>query len=507
MQHPPEENQTKEALLTQMLARKPYLRALFETPNIFGAFGVERGKDGAPVIVSGGKPLSSRTAPLDEIKRSLPRDAARFRGSEIVIILGAGNPNFYSSMLRHLKENQICIGLEGDENLAAFAAQAGLIDDFLMRSGCHLFSGQAALDLLWHYLDTIPADRISGVRFMRHMPSVRRDPQFFEAAEERVRTVIRSRVSDLMTRLEFEKLWIQNTILNRALLPDAPASTDCREHPTCLLHWEGALKGAPAVLVAAGPSLRDTLDVIRSLQSRAFILACDTAARVLIEAGITPHAAITLDAQKHSLFHFLGVDLSRTILFADMVADPKLLRSIAPKGMIFSITARVAQAADGTPVSEATAGSGHIFDTHGNVGFLQSGGSVATTAFDLLRFLGAGSVLFAGQDLAYTGRRIHSPGTHHWGRWFAQLSRVKPLDGIIEAIIRKRHTFQVPSVRGADVLSDYVLTLYRRWFEDSVPRSGIRAVNLTRYGAQMEGVEWVTDELLESFISALPERP
>ncbi len=49
------------------------------------------------------------------------------------------------------------------------------------------------------------------------------------------------------------------------------------------------------------------------------------------------------------------------------------------------------------------------------IGDIQSGGSVATSAFDLLLNLGCDPVILVGQDLAYTGREIHSSGTYHNG--------------------------------------------------------------------------------------------
>ncbi len=490
---------------SEILGRKPYLRALFATLDD-SSFHLSQAKSGAAVIVrADGTSLASRIDPAAEAERMLPPGMARLRGAEIIFIFGAQNPVVLDLVATKLAENQICIVLEEDEKLGAFAARRHpSFEAFLTRPGSHLFTGAAAEELLWHYLDSIPADRLTGVRVIRNMASVRRAGAYYDGIEARIKSVVRSRISDLLTRFEFERIWIRNTIKNTCYLPPADGSP-CTEHAGCLDRWKGTLHGIPAVLVSAGPSLSESLPLLRELSQRAFILACDTAFKVLRRGGVSVHGVVTLDAQKHSQFHFLGEDLSRTILFADMVSDPSLLRRVKPRGLILSITARAAQSADGSASFETTAGSAIPFEAHGPVGFVQSGGSVATSAFDLLRQLGASAVYFVGQDLAYTGRRIHSVGTHHQERWLTSLSRTRSLDAILEAVIRKRDTFQVPAIGGGEILTDYVLSLYRHWFLDSIPRGGMPAWNLTAHGALLENLPRPGDSL-EAVLDELPLR-
>lgn len=483
-----------------ILGRKPYLRALFAA-SADSPFRLSEARSGAFVILrSDGSALASKIDPAAEAERMLPAGMARLRGAELIFIFGAANPVVLDLVEPLLAENQICVMLEEDSSLASFAAQNHpSLEKFLMRPGSHLFTGVGAEEYLWHYLDSIPADRLTGVRVIRNMASVRRAPAYYEDIEARIKSVVRSRISDLLTRFEFERIWIRNTIRNTCFLPPADGSP-CTEHPGCLEKWKGNLSDMPAVLVSAGPSLAQSLPLLRELSQRAFILACDTAFKALRRGGVPVHGVVTLDAQKHSQFHFLGEDLSRTILFADMVSDPSLLRRVKPRGLILSITARAAQSADGSASFETTAGSGIAFESHGPVGFVQSGGSVATSAFDLLRQLGASSVYFVGQDLAYTGRRIHSVGTHHQERWLTSLKRTRSLEAILESVIRKRDTFQVPAIGGGEILTDYVLSLYRHWFEDSIPRGGIPAWNLTREGAvvkNLPGLPGGPDDVLE----------
>ena len=260
--------------------------------------------------------------------------------------------------------------------------------------------------------------------------------------------------------------------------------------------------GKPGVLVASGPSLQESFAELRLLKERAFILCVDSALKVLLRAGIVPHAVITLDAQTHTCFSFGALDLSEIIFFADIVSNPLALRKARAQKLIFSTTAQVRYNYEGKKEFEYTIGTDFAQDIHGEIGYLQSGGSVATSAFDLLRLLGCDPILLIGLDQAYSYRKIHSSGTHHTDTWLTKILRTQSLGDIIERIIRKRESFLVPAAdndtndNGEMILSDYVLNLYRSWFEDSLARCSEKVYQLTRKGALLKTALPVKDPLV-----------
>ncbi len=289
-------------------------------------------------------------------------------------------------------------------------------------------------------------------------------------------------MSDLLTKFEFERLWVKNSIWN---LVSSGFEFPNRE---CISSWKDALKGIPAVLVSAGPTLRKNLLYLKSIRDKAFFLSCDTSLKALLKEDIRPDGVVTLDAQTNSFFHFMGESIQDIPLFADLVSSPTLLRDGQFNRVIHSVTAKYQVNAEGKWVREVTAG-GELADlVLGEVGDIQSGGSVATTAFDILRFMGCSEVHFVGQDLAYTGREIHSTGTHHNEKWLTTVNRKRSLEWTNEVIIRKRETKEVESCNGLTVLTDYVLELYRHWFEESARSvEGMSLYNWNDGGAKIQG--------------------
>ena len=89
----------------------------------------------------------------------------------------------------------------------------------------------------------------------------------------------------------------------------------------------GAFAGIPGVIISAGPSLRGNLRFLEGMRDRALLVAVDTAAPVLQKRNIVPHLIMTLDAQKHSIKHFMGLRESGAALIADLVCFPPVIRS------------------------------------------------------------------------------------------------------------------------------------------------------------------------------------
>lgn len=62
-----------------------------------------------------------------------------------------------------------------------------------------------------------------------------------------------------------------------------------------VLALKNIAQGLPAVCVAAGPSLTKNVSLLHGQENRVFIIAVDSAAKILLDHGITPHLIVTID--------------------------------------------------------------------------------------------------------------------------------------------------------------------------------------------------------------------
>jgi len=343
------------------------------------------------------------------------------------------------------------------------------------------------------YFEKINIAGFRGISHFIHRPSYQIYKDFYDQMIQEIKQQISSRVSDILTRFEFEEKWIENIFNN---IHHINSSTPVN-------NLFNKFRGYPGIIVSAGPSLKKNIDLLDSIRDRALILSVDTAFKVLQKKKVEPHIVMTLDAQKHSIKHFLGNRESSAALLADVVSYPGIIRSYNGN-TILSTTSKYFTGEDGKTIRETTPVMDWIEKFIPGMGDVQSGGSVATSAFDLLLNLGCDPIILVGQDLAYTGREIHCTGTHHNEAWLPLYSRTRNLDSINQGVIRKRSIKYVESFGGNErVISDFVLDLYRGWFEDSASRVNIQVINATEGGARIKNT---TEESLETIISRIEKK-
>jgi len=342
------------------------------------------------------------------------------------------------------------------------------------------------------FFETIEMSDFRGISLFTYRPSYQIDSEFYLHYSDNIKNYITSKVSDLLTRFEFEEEWINNIFSNIHHIFRSPSVSS-------LLN---SFKGVPGIIVSAGPSLRKNMEELKKLQNKALIVAVDTALPVLIRKGIYPHFVMTLDAQKHSIKHFKGWASPETAIIADLVSYPKILRDY--DGLAFlSTTAKFYTDANGKLAKESTPSVDWLEKYTTLPGDIQSGGSVATSVFDLFLTLGCDPIILVGQDLAYTGREIHCSGTHHNDAWLPLCNRVKNLDTINQQVIRKRSIKRIPSWgHKEDVISDFVFDLYRQWFEDSCGKVNVKVYNCTEGGGKIHSA---IEKPLQYFSETLPD--
>jgi hypothetical protein len=136
-------------------------------------------------------------------------------------------------------------------------------------------------------------------------------------------------------------------------------------------------------------------------------------------------------------------------------------------------------------------------------GLLGAGGSVATTAWDFARLLGASSVWAAGLDLSFPDLKTHFKGALFEERTHAESTRTQPGELWSFKALRDGLPFSAADASGGSVLTDRRLSLYAAWFENRFRRfPGAAPLSLSRRGLRIGGMETRSiEELL-----ALPDR-
>ncbi|MDH5716976.1 MAG: DUF115 domain-containing protein [Spirochaetia bacterium] len=470
----------------------PEKTGLFEVKGKLGHYLVGFQNGQYQISIRDENPKKKEYRPLISLRDSI-REAHRILGNfilkkgNIAIIYGAGSLPLVQILVEQKKE-------KGGE-LIIFEADPFLAKH-LVETYNHIYKDipfitPNNLANLSDFLELYSAENMTGYRIISLASLKNLMTSFYEDAEKIFKNTFSSLISDLLTRLEFEPNWIYNSL--------AQITNFSRAWPVNELFNKGA--GYTAVLVSTGPSLRLSLDWLKSIQDKVFIACVDSAYRVLHRYKIKPHLIISLDAQPYTLRHFLGLSMGNEgafpILYADVVSNPQVVfRWRGP--LLFGVTAQYKGSN-----RVVTPGCDFVEDEvlkKNYLGDIQSGGSVATSLFDLLRLMNFDRIILTGQDLAYSFREIHTMGTHHSDLWFSSAThRLESIENINDKITRRRHTIYENSITGKKILADYVLSIYRGWFSASAEKISKNVFNMTKEGLIIDNIPTISNEEFNQF--------
>lgn len=189
---------------------------------------------------------------------------------------------------------------------------------------------------------------------------------------------------------------------------------------TALCSGAHSLRGRPAVLIAAGPSMEHGIRELADLDlEQAVVMAAATCLQPLADAGIRPHLACSVDPLAVTGRFVDGIPAEAApALLSAAVAAPDLVQAFAGPQRFF---VRI-----GEPLLDQLEPA---LDTRPK---LDAGGTVAHLMFAAARTLGCDPVILVGHDLSFPGQRTHAPGVRSpWANSvtdFSQKPRVRLID-------------------------------------------------------------------------------
>lgn len=240
------------------------------------------------------------------------------------------------------------------------------------------------------------------------------------------------------------------------------------------------------VLVAAGPSLQKNIDLIEELKEKAVVFAVGSAVNILKNKNITPHFIVNID----------GGDLNN-VLYSDLIEQKSEIPLIFHRTLYYNIVKKY----QGPMFEIAFSNSGkhslssrYFYKKDYKVPVAEPGFSVANVLHRLLVNLGCRRVIFMGQDLCYTGNKLHSAGA--WS------------DSVF-AIQEKENLLLKKNIYDEDVYTDSVLWGVKEGFDETIARMKEQTVhwNATEGGLEIIGAEnKKMRELLDNELALLPKR-
>jgi len=259
---------------------------------------------------------------------------------------------------------------------------------------------------------------------------------------------------DRVTTAKFADEWLQNCIIN---LPETVKSPGINK-------LYNKFPETDCLIVCAGPSLNDSLDIIKNRQDDCFIISVGTALKPLLNYGINPNLTIVVDSDPKVYKQFEGLDEIPGYLLATHTIFPGIFQHFK-KSFCYNCVV-------------TTSYSEWLSDSGINHGQLNVGGTVALSALDCAHKLNFRNNFIYGLDLAYA-----EDGTSHAKN--TMYDGIKANNGLIEIPGNWNKT-----VKTTKQFANYVEIL-KGYMREHIAGSCGKFFNVNNNGALIKGLNTI----------------
>lgn len=387
--------------------------------------------------------LNSAYRPLEEARKWSQKCFENYEIKRVITIYGLGNGYCIREILSKISHSDVVIIYEPFVEMFDCAINNYDLTDIFSNPQVFLYVGKTAfLDLKEMYQLYVGILNVSYSHELIH-PQYERINK--DIVEEYYNTIIGYKESVFMSANTVDKLgklFISNTFYSLKNSRGKSFIWGCKNKFS---------KDVPAIVVAAGPSLKKNINELKKAKHRAFILASDAAVKTLLDYSIIPDATIMCDPLKEWKDER---DECNTIPFICSLDSNKDMISTHKGEVIYY-----------NKITE-----NEIIKRAGCYDCIEDmplSGSVATIGITLLSMLGFKRIIMVGQDLAYS-----NDGKSH---------------------VDHNDNLQFEKMYTEGVYGDQVLTRpdwenFRKFLEDFFPRfPDIDYIDATEGGALIKG--------------------
>lgn len=366
-----------------------------------------------------------------------------------ISMFGLGNTIFAQQIIKKLRDDDKMFIYEPCADIFLYVIQHFDITDILEKENVFIIV-EGVNDDYFHIIlkENMDWTNVHCQTFCIHPMYDKIFPKSYKKYLEHIKMNIQTILINRNTLEYISEFTVKNTIENIKYFRDSNVDMD---------FYDDFPKDIPAIIVSAGPSLNKNIEYLREAKGKSVIIAVDRALEPLLNKNIEPDFVITLDSSKTMEYVTNDSELSFP-LFCTMDASNSIMSAHKGRKIFYSI--------QGYPK--------HIFEElNKKTSSLYSGASVSTGAFSVCVSLGFKTIIFVGQDLAYSDdESTHAEGII--GYEDEQYYIFEEVEGIDGRLIGTRHDWYI----------------YLTWLQDSIKSfPDINVIDATEGGAKISGTK------------------
>ncbi|MCX8029361.1 MAG: DUF115 domain-containing protein [Brevinematales bacterium] len=388
----------------------------------------------------------------------------------LFVILGVGL-GYHLEILKQEFPDSFFLPIELDDDIAL---------TFTQKHNTFLITNHNKNDI-YTFLNLIDFMDVKDVKFIK-LPSVYRIyKDEYDKTGENIAKIVKAKFADLLTRVNFDKLWVKNVLFNIPnLIKWGSISYDI------LMSDLLDFVGKPFVVVGAGYSGLHLFKEIKKHRNKFILGTVDTALKSLLSFEIIPDIVFSLDSQHANIKDFFGVKTQNLTLFADITVSPELIRNF--KGRIFFTKTSHIEYIGGLHLEISNNIVSWVEDTLGyQILGLESGGSVSTNLFHLALLLDSKPIFLIGVDLGFPYIVSHNIGSPHHEYSVLKGNIFHPSDTFFVSSALKDY-IKLEGIKDEECITHKIMETYKLWFDSASDTSNFENVFNISDGLKLKGI-------------------
>jgi hypothetical protein len=418
-------------------------------------YPLEKSKTNLPNIVYNGRKYYNEENPLKLVEETLRANDLRL--ARLVICLGFGlgyDPLFYTEHISGTVNTEWMLVIEKDPALIHTAMKFMDLRSFFEQTRITLMLNVPEDHMFSTFADWMGAEnRYYNGRSYEYIynMSAMEDP-YYGTVIRILSDAIGYSVNNYGNCVEDSMIGTENMFKNIPTILSNPGVNLLKDK----------FKGVPAVVVATGPSLDKNKHLLKGIEDKALIIACDASLKILVANGYKSHLVATLEREMAIVQLFEGLTAEQVedvYLMACPVVYPEVYKSYPGKNII------VYRKFDHFKWLKVERGMLDIKYSSGNM------------SFKIAEYLGCDPIILIGQDLALAAGKTNADGT--------------TLGTEQESYLNEEH-MMVQANSGGMIETTYSLNLFLQAYNIDVKAYKGKCINATEGGAYISGTELMT---------------
>lgn len=302
------------------------------------------------------------------------------------LIYGGGMLYHVVELLEEMSDNSSIIVVEPEKRIYEFVKNSRSFKKLEESKKFSYFFYDDPSDfsgMLVNFLKTLNADNL---KMLITSPYQEYYPDMLKSFIKGIKEFILLREIDENTTERFVDVHLENVFSNLFEVSKSNFAMDFYQK----------FKGRPAIVVSAGPSLDKNVELLKGNEDKVIIISGGRTLKTLLDRGIKPHFVVSIDPSDRNFKLIEEVLDSDVPMLNTLLTNKNIPRKYQGPVIFF----------DNSDIDKIDT---YFFDK--KIDTISVSGTVATVQLNFARYLGCSKIAFIGQDLAFTGDRMHSEST------------------------------------------------------------------------------------------------